>query len=117
MSSRSTGSAHSGLGEWLLQRVTALYMGAFVLYFVFRLIIAPIDGYSAWKLWFAGGGVRISFALFFTSMLIHSWIGVRSVFMDYVKPAWVRFLVSLLTATGLLLVSMWVLNVLIQGGQ
>ncbi len=29
MTARSTGSVGSGLGEWLLQRVSALYIGAF----------------------------------------------------------------------------------------
>ncbi|MFQ5994185.1 MAG: succinate dehydrogenase, hydrophobic membrane anchor protein [Acidiferrobacterales bacterium] len=116
MKLRVAGSAHSGLGEWMLQRVTALYISAFLLYLVFRFILAPIDQYQVWKLWFASSGVRVSFALFFASLLIHSWIGMRSVFMDYVKPAWVRFLVSLLTAAGLLLIGMWVTEVLIRGG-
>ncbi|MEE8197672.1 MAG: succinate dehydrogenase, hydrophobic membrane anchor protein [Acidiferrobacterales bacterium] len=114
---RATGSVGSGLGEWLLQRVTALYIGAFALYLLFRLIAAPVSDYVAWKSWFAAGGIRISFALFVASLLIHSWIGMRSVFMDYVKPGWLRFAVSLLTATGLLLLAVWAADVLIQGGR
>jgi succinate dehydrogenase / fumarate reductase membrane anchor subunit len=110
---RPTGSAHTGLGEWLLQRVTAVYMGAFVVYLVLRFLIAPIDLYVTWKMWFASSTVRIAFALFFASLLVHSWVGMRSVFMDYVKPMWLRFVVQLVTATALLVLALWVTQILL----
>lgn len=109
---RTTGSSHTGLREWLLQRVTAIYMSAFVLYLVFRFAIAPITTYSAWTAWFTLSTVRIAFALFFASVLVHSWIGMRSVFMDYVKPMWVRFIVQLVTATVLLVIALWSLQII-----
>ena len=113
MRPRPTGSAHAGLGEWLLQRVTAVYMGVFVLYLVFRFAVAPIDVFAAWKMWFASVAVRIGFALFFASALLHSWVGMRSVFMDYVKPMWLCFVVQLLTATALLILALWVAQILL----
>lgn len=112
MRSRPTGSAHAGLREWLLQRVTAIYMGAFVMYLVVRFTLDPITSYIAWKDWFTLPGVRIAFAFFFASLLLHSWIGMRSVFMDYVKPMWVRFVVQLGTATVLLILALWSLQIL-----
>ena len=113
MRTRPSGSAHAGLGEWLLQRVTAVYMGAFVLYLALRFAVAPIDLYVAWKMWFASVVVRIGFALFFASLLLHSWVGMRSVFMDYVKPMWLRFVVQLVTATALLILALWVTQILL----
>ena len=112
MRARPTGSAHTGLREWLLQRVTAIYRGAFVLYVVFRFAIDPITSYTVWKAWFTLPAVRIAFALFFASLLLHSWIGMRSVFMDYVKPMWVRFVVQLATATVLLILALWSVQIL-----
>jgi succinate dehydrogenase / fumarate reductase membrane anchor subunit len=117
MRRRLTGSAHSGLGEWLLQRVSALYMGVFVFYVALRLLVAPIADYAAWRGWFFAGAVRLGFALFFASLLIHSWVGMRSVFMDYLKPIWLRFLAQLLTATGLLLLAFWLARILLSGEQ
>lgn len=113
MKPRPMGSAHSGLGEWLLQRITAVYMGGFVLYLALRFAIAPIDVYATWKIWFASVAVRIGFALFFASALLHSWVGMRSVFMDYVKPMWLRFLAQLVTATALLILALWVAQILL----
>ncbi len=112
MRARPTGSTHTGLREWLLQRMTAIYMGAFVLYLVVRFAIDPITSYTAWKAWFALPTVRIGFAFFFASLLLHSWIGMRSVFMDYVKPMWVRFVVQLGTATALLILALWSVQIL-----
>ena len=112
MRARQTGSSHTGLREWLLQRLTAIYAGAFVLYVVWRFAMDPITSYMAWKAWFALPAVRIAFALFFASLLLHSWIGMRSVFMDYVKPMWVRFVVQLGTATVLLILALWSVKIL-----
>ena len=89
-------------------------MGVFVLYLVLRFAIAPIDVYGAWKMWFASAAVRIGFALFFASALLHAWVGMRSVFMDYVKPMWLRFVVQLVTATVLLILTLWVAEILLS---
>jgi len=113
MNSRSSGSAHRGLGEWLLQRLSALYLAGFTVWIVVRLVmVAPAD-YLAWKAWMAGGGVRLAFALFFLSVLVHSWVGMRSVFLDYLKPLWVRSVAQLLLVFGLLALAFWATQILL----
>lgn len=113
MRARSSGSAHAGLMEWLLQRVSSLYMAGFVVYIVVYFSIAPIHDYVAWKAWFASGPVRLAWALFFLSLLVHIWIGLRSIYMDYLHPLWLRFSVSLLTAFGLLALGLWSAQILL----
>jgi succinate dehydrogenase / fumarate reductase membrane anchor subunit len=98
---RNGGSAHRGLGEWLVQRVTALYLAGFSIWLALRLEFDWPTGYDAWKAWVGGGGVRLAFGLFFLSAAWHAWVGMRSVFLDYVKPAWLRFTLQVLTAGGL----------------
>lgn len=110
------GSTRSGLGEWLVQRLSAVYMLIYSIYLLFDFATAPAYDYQTWKLWFASGVERLALALFFLSLLLHAWIGMRSVFMDYVKPFWLRFSVTLLTATGLLLLGLWSVQILLQGG-
>jgi succinate dehydrogenase / fumarate reductase, membrane anchor subunit len=113
MNPGGSGSAHSGLGEWLLQRLSALYLTGFTLWLVARLaIVAPAD-YVAWKAWMAGGGVQLAFALFFLSVLVHAWVGMRSVFLDYLKPLWVRSVAQLLLAVGLLALAFWAAQILL----
>jgi len=107
MYSRSSGSAHHGLGEWLLQRLSAIYLAGFAAWIMVRLVmLAPAD-YLAWKAWMANGGVRLAFALFFLSVLVHVWVGMRNVFLDYIKSLWVRSVAQLLLAFGLLALAFW----------
>lgn len=110
---RSAGSAHAGVAEWLLQRVTSLYMGGFVIYAIAYLSLSSVRDYAAWKSWFATGYVRIAWALFMASILIHAWVGMRSIYLDYLHPLWLRFSVTLLTALGLLALALWAAQILI----
>ena len=110
---RSAGSAHAGVTEWLLQRVTSLYMGGFVIYVVMHLSLSAVRDYAAWKAWFDTGYVRIVWALFLASILIHAWVGMRSIYLDYLHPLWLRFSVTLLTALGLLALALWAARILL----
>jgi len=113
MNTRDSGSAHSGLSEWLLQRLSALYLAGFTVWLVVWLaIVAPTD-YIAWKSWLAAGGVRLAFALFFLSVLVHAWVGMRSVFLDYLRPLWVRTVAQMLLAFGLLALAFWAAQILL----
>jgi len=111
--SRGSGSAHRGLGEWLVQRLTAVYLAGFVLWLTTRLYIAPPPDHVAWKAWMSGGAVRAVFALFFLALVLHAWAGMRSVFLDYLKPLWLRFVVQAITAIVLLLCVFWAAQILL----
>lgn len=113
MNTQNQGSAHRGLGEWLLQRLSALYLGGFVLWLLLRLIISPLPDFMAWKGWVAGGGVRLAFALFMLSLLIHAWLGMRTIFIDYLRPLWLRFTAQILLALGLLTLAFWSAQILL----
>ena len=101
------GSAHTGLGEWLLQRLSALYISGFVVFLVVRFSLIPIREYTDWKTWVSSGVVRIGLALFIASVLVHVWIGIRSVLMDYVRILWFRFFLLLFMAVGLITQALW----------
>lgn len=113
MRPRTIGSAGSGFGEWLLQRLTALYLTGFTLWLAWCLAVNPPADYPAWTQWFGLGGVRLAFALFYVSALVHAWVGMRSVYLDYAKPLWVRALVQLLTIIGLLALGLWAAQILL----
>ncbi|GMR03813.1 MAG: succinate dehydrogenase, hydrophobic membrane anchor protein [Gammaproteobacteria bacterium] len=114
---RSTGSAHTGTMEWLVQRVSALYLSGFVIYLTASFSYAPLQEFAAWKAWFSLGGVRLAWALFFISLLSHTWIGLRSIYMDYLQPLWLRFSLTLLTGVGLLALALWATQILLQVGS
>lgn len=108
------GSAHNGLGDWLLQRVSALYIVGYLVYLAIWFTLFPVNSYQAWLLWFGSGIVRASFGVFIISLVVHSWVGMRSVYMDYLHPFWLRFLVTSATAIGLLVLLLWSARILLE---
>lgn len=113
---RSLGSAHRGVAAFLVQRVTSLYLGGFVIYLVGQLLFAnPLKAYVDWTAYLSSGSVRLAWGLFFASLLAHAWVGLRSIYMDYLKPVWLRFTVSTATAFALVALALWCAQILMQG--
>ncbi|MCU7915646.1 MAG: succinate dehydrogenase, hydrophobic membrane anchor protein [Candidatus Thiodiazotropha sp. (ex Gloverina cf. vestifex)] len=103
----------SGLWAWFLQRATAIYLMLFILYVLQHMIFhAPAD-HAAWQAWVAQPLVSLGGLLFFASLLLHAWVGIRDVIIDYVHPTAIR--VSVLTVIGFVLVgcAAWVLQIII----
>lgn len=110
---RPAGSARAGLGEWLVQRASSVYLAGFLAYLALRLVFEPFADHAAFRAWFAQGPVRTVWGLFFLSLLTHVWIGLRSVYMDYLRPAGLRAAVTLLTGFGLLALALWAAQILL----
>ena len=98
---------------WLWQRVTSIYMAGFVVYVIVHLSLSPVRDHAAWTAWVSLGYVRLAFAVFFLSLLVHAWIGMRSIYLDYLHPLWLRFSISLLTALGLIALGLWTARILL----
>ena len=113
---RPLGSAHRGVAGFLVQRVTSVYLGAFTFYLIGYWILNPLADYAAWSAYFASGAVRLAWAIFIGSLLAHTWLGLRSIYMDYVPATGVRFAVSLVTAFALIALAFWAAQILIGGG-
>jgi succinate dehydrogenase / fumarate reductase membrane anchor subunit len=99
----------TGLRAWLVQRATAVYLLGFILYFVAQFVLAPPAGYGAWRSYVAQGWVGALVLGAFVALLLHAWIGLRDVMLDYVKPTAVRVVALPLVAGGLIAVGLWVL--------
>jgi len=103
----------SGLRAWFLQRATALYLMLFIPYTLLHLIFhAPAD-HAAWRGWVAQPLVALGLLLFFVSLLLHAWVGIRDVVIDYVHPTAIR--VTLLTLIGFTLLGcgLWLLQIIL----
>lgn len=97
-----TNCTRNGLGDWLLQRVTALLIGAYAIFLtIFFLMHCPMT-YATWKglctcFWFKVFSTMVLF-----SILGHAWVGIWTVFTDYIKPAPLRALLEVLLILFLL---------------
>ena len=81
---RHLGSAHDGLREWRLQRLTALALIPLGLYFTASLLrLATSDRLTAAE-WLSAPVPALLVILFLLAGLAHMLIGLRSVFLDYI---------------------------------
>lgn len=99
---------------WLLQRLTAVYL---LLYFLAALVyfgfFAPAD-YRQWREFVAATPVAVATLLFFLALFAHTWIGLRDVVVDYIRPLALRLAVLSLIAGALFLQAAWLLLTLLR---
>jgi succinate dehydrogenase / fumarate reductase, membrane anchor subunit len=102
--------AHYGWKDWLAQRVTALVMLAYVAMF---LVVWPRPmSHAAWSALFARGWMRLATFLVVASVLIHAWIGMRNVWMDYIHHSGLRLALEVATILWLLGCAGWAMQIL-----
>jgi succinate dehydrogenase / fumarate reductase membrane anchor subunit len=81
---RQSGSARDGLGEWQLQRKTALALIPLGLYFVGSMVrLATSDETTAAE-WLGSPVPALLTILFVIALFMHAVVGLRSVLLDYV---------------------------------
>ena len=102
-----------GLRAWLVQRVSAVYLGLFVIYGALHFALSGAPDYTAWSAWFGHPLVAIAWGLFVVSLLVHAWVGVRDVLIDYVHPLGMRLAAMALVVFVLLGCGLWALRALL----
>ena len=112
MVKRAVTGAHYGLKAWVAQRITALVMTVYVVVFVGILLACPPRRYADWRALFGAQWMRIATMVFFISLFWHAWIGMRSILMDYVKPAGVRLGLESAVALVLAGYAVWAVQIL-----
>lgn len=103
----------SGLRAWILQRITAVYLALFAILVAWRWLPQPPDSYEEWRDWLADPWIGIAFLLFFAALLLHAWIGIRDVLIDYVHPFAVRLTFLTVAGVGLVGCGLWALQVML----
>ena len=81
---RQLGSARDGLGEWRLQRSTALALIPLGLYFAASILWLAKSDHATAATWLASPPVALLVILFVIAGLWHALIGLQSVLLDYV---------------------------------
>jgi len=101
-SKRLVVGAHYGTLDFLVQRMTAIIMAVYTLVLVIGLLFASEWNYATWKSLFTFHVAvlpvgQLLATLAFFSLAWHAWIGVRDIWMDYVRPAGVRLFLQVMT--------------------
>jgi succinate dehydrogenase / fumarate reductase membrane anchor subunit len=113
---RSAVGAHYGTFDFLAQRVSAVVMAA---YTIVLLAIVLWNGgleYETWNRLLASNPFRLLSFVFMVALLYHAWVGVRDIYMDYIKPVGVRLVLQVLSIMLLFAYLGWTVQ-LLWGGR
>lgn len=111
-SKRIVVGAHYGLRDWLSQRVTAAVMALFTLAVIVQILLPGEMGYDKWAGIFSQQWMKVLTFVVIVSLLYHVWVGMRDVWMDYVKPIGIRLALQVFTIVWLVGCAGWAIQVL-----
>jgi len=104
--------AHYGLRDWLAQRITAVILVVYTLVLLGWLFALPELTYGSWAGMFASTWMKVLTLLALVSLVWHAWVGVRDIFMDYIKPTGLRLFLLIATIVALAGYAIWAIMIL-----
>ena len=104
--------AHYGLKDWIIQRATAVILAVYTVIFLIVIGVVAPNSFETWRGIFSNGFMKFATFLFFVSLFYHAWIGMRDIWMDYVKPDGLRLLLIIATAAALVGYAGWAVQIL-----
>jgi len=104
--------AHYGMRDWLSQRITAVLMAVVTIVLLAQVLLGGEMGYDRWAEIFSAQWMKMLTLVVFIALGWHAWVGVRDIWMDYVKPVAVRLALQVMTIVWLLACMGWAVQVL-----
>jgi succinate dehydrogenase / fumarate reductase membrane anchor subunit len=111
-SKRLVVGAHYGLRDWLAQRVTAILMALFTVILLLQVVVGEPLSYDKWAGIFATQWMKVFTFVVILSLLYHAWVGMRDVWMDYIKPVGLKLALQVFTIVWLVGCAGWAIQVL-----
>jgi succinate dehydrogenase / fumarate reductase membrane anchor subunit len=104
-----------GLRPWLIQRISALYILIYVAYLALSIAGASDVGFAPWRAWLFHPFNSIATGLFVLALLMHAWVGVRDIILDYVHNTLARMIAFSLVIAVLAGSGLWSAKILLIG--
>ena len=104
--------AAQGLRAWILQRFTAIYLAVYLLPVLAYAVARDELSYARWRSWMGQPWMGVTTVLFALALLLHVWVGIRDVLIDYIHAIWLRLLLMAATALVLLASLLWTVRAL-----
>ncbi len=104
--------AHYGVKDWLAQRVTAIVMAVYTVILLVAFLTAQDFSYEGWAGLFSRQWFKLFSLVTFLALYYHAWVGIRDIWMDYVKSAGLRLFLMLATIFWLLACAAWTVQIL-----
>jgi succinate dehydrogenase / fumarate reductase, membrane anchor subunit len=106
------GVKHQGLQDWVIQRVSAILMVVYSVGLIAYIVCHPGFSYAEWHGLFAHMWMKVATLLVLSGLMYHAWIGMWTIFTDYVKPFVLRSILDVLVLILLFACFFWALLIL-----
>ena len=114
-----TSFGRSGLSDWLLQRVTAVVLAAYVIFLAGYLVINSDLQYEQWVALHSHFCMKVFNVMAVLSVAVHAWIGLWAVLTDYVtvrlmgpKATPIRIVLQLAMIAVIFVYVLWAIDIL-----
>ena len=104
--------AHYGFRDWLAQRITAIVMAIYTVILLLSFLTGSDFSYVGWAGLFAQQWFKIATFVTFVALFYHVWVGMRDIWMDYVKPVGLRLTLQIITIVWLIVCAAWAVQIL-----
>ena len=93
--------AHYGMSDWLAQRFTAVANAVYTIILLVAFLGGRNYSYDGWAGLYSHVWMKVATLIAIASVAFHAWVGIRDVWMDYVKPTGIRLLLQVGTIVWL----------------
>lgn len=111
-SNRVVGGAHHTLRDWMSQRITAVLMALFTIAVMVQVMWPGEIDYERWAGIFSKQWMKMLTFVVIVSLAIHAWVGMRDIWLDYVKPVAARLALQVVTIVWLAGCAGWAVQAL-----
>ena len=104
--------AHYGLKDWMAQRATAVVMAIYTVILLVSFLGARNFSYEGWAGLFAHQWFKIATFVTLVGLFYHAWVGMRDIWMDYIKPGSIRLIFQVATMLWVIGCAGWAAQIL-----
>lgn len=111
MVKNATSYSGNGLRDWLVQRVSAVILGLFMILMLVVFSMHPVMDYATWQGLFSQLWMKVFTIITFLALFGHAWVGIWTVLTDYIKPVMLRMPLQILVILSLLIYLIWGIDI------
>lgn len=113
MSMSITSLTGNGFKDWIIQRVSAVYLALYAIFIAAFMMWhgAPLT-YEVWAGLFSCSATKIATIVAVFMLLFHAWVGLWTVSTDYISCTLIRFAFQLVVLFTLVAELLWTIMML-----
>lgn len=102
----ATGLTGSGSRDWILQRISAVVLAVYTVVIIGFFLLNQVD-YNAWYGFMMSLPMKLFSLVAILSLVFHAWVGMWTVFTDYVKSSGLRIVLQAVIIIAVLVYLFW----------